>query len=94
MPEEQRIAPGLTVLENIRLGILASPRRRQEKQVIEGIADTFPRLKERLLQQAITMSDEEQQMLTATRAVTATPKWSCWTTIMPPGRRSRMRAPR
>ena len=73
VPEERRIVPGLTVLENIKLGILASPRRRQEKQVIEEIADTFPRLKERLHQQAVTMSGGEQQMLAIARAVAADP---------------------
>src|SRR5690606_3881383 len=38
VPEERRIVPGLTVLENIRLGIIASPLKSREKQVIEEIA--------------------------------------------------------
>lgn len=74
VPEERRIVPGLTVRENIRLGLLASPMRRQEAQVIEEIAETFPRLKERLDQQAVTMSGGEQQMLAIARAVAAKPK--------------------
>lgn len=73
VPEERRIVPGLTVLENIRLGIIASKRRHQEKQIIEEIADTFPRLKERLNQSAITMSGGEQQMLAIARAVACDP---------------------
>lgn len=73
VPEERRIVPGLTVLENIRLGIIASKRRHQEKQVIEEIADTFPRLKERLNQSAVTMSGGEQQMLAIARAVACDP---------------------
>ncbi|WP_194723770.1 ABC transporter ATP-binding protein [Noviherbaspirillum malthae] len=73
VPEERRIVPGLTVLENIRLGIIASTRRHQEKQVIEEIADTFPRLKERLNQVAVTMSGGEQQMLAIARAVACDP---------------------
>lgn len=73
VPEERRIVPGLTVLENIRLGIIASPRRLQEKQVIEEIAETFPRLKERLHQNAITMSGGEQQMLAIARALASDP---------------------
>jgi branched-chain amino acid transport system ATP-binding protein len=48
-------------------------RWRCPKQVIEEIADTFPRLKERLHQQAITMSGGEQQMLVIARAVAADP---------------------
>jgi branched-chain amino acid transport system ATP-binding protein len=74
VPEERRIVPGLTVRENIRLGLLASPLRRREAEVIDEIAETFPRLKERLDQQAITMSGGEQQMLAIARAVAAKPK--------------------
>ncbi len=74
VPEERRIVPGLTVRENIRLGLLASPMRGREAQVIEEIAETFPRLKERLDQQAVTMSGGEQQMLAIARAVAAKPK--------------------
>lgn len=74
VPEERRIVPGLTVRENIRLGLLASPLRRREAEVIDEIATTFPRLKERLDQQAITMSGGEQQMLAIARAVAAKPK--------------------
>ena len=60
VPEERRIVPGLTVRENIRLGLLASPLRRRESQVVDEIAETFPRLKERLDQAAVTMSGGEQ----------------------------------
>jgi branched-chain amino acid transport system ATP-binding protein len=74
VPEERRIVPGLTVRENIRLGLLASPLRKREAAVIEEIAETFPRIKERLDQQAITMSGGEQQMLAIVRAVVAKPK--------------------
>lgn len=73
VPEDRRIVPGLTVLENIRLGIVASPKKSQEKQIIEQIAETFPRLKERLHQNAITMSGGEQQMLAIARALAADP---------------------
>jgi branched-chain amino acid transport system ATP-binding protein len=74
VPEERRIVPGLTVRENLRLGLLASPLRRREAEVIEEIAETFPRIKERLDQQAITMSGGEQQMLAIARAMVSRPK--------------------
>ena len=74
VPEERRIVPGLTVRENIRLGLLASPLLKKEAQAIEEIAETFPRLKERLDQQAITMSGGEQQMLTIARTLMGNPK--------------------
>lgn len=73
VPEDRRIVPGMTVLENLRLGIVASPRARQEKEIIEQIAQTFPRLKERLQQEAVTMSGGEQQMLAIARALAADP---------------------
>jgi branched-chain amino acid transport system ATP-binding protein len=72
--EERRIVPGLTVLENLRLGILASGRRAREQELIDEVAQTFPRLKERLAQVAVTMSGGEQQMLAIARAMVAHPK--------------------
>jgi branched-chain amino acid transport system ATP-binding protein len=75
VPEERRIVPGLTVRENIRLGLLRSPLHARESEIIDEIADTFPRLKERLDQQAVTMSGGEQQMLTIARAMAARPKF-------------------
>jgi branched-chain amino acid transport system ATP-binding protein len=77
VPEERRIVPGLTVEENLRLGILAAKgeraSRRDEARRIEAIAETFPRLKQRLKQEAITMSGGEQQMLAIARALMAAP---------------------
>jgi branched-chain amino acid transport system ATP-binding protein len=73
VPEERRIVPGLTVLENLRLGIVASNMARRENEVIERIAATFPRLRERLGQIAVTMSGGEQQMLAIARATAADP---------------------
>lgn len=72
--EERRIVPGLTVLENIRLGIIASRHRERERHIIDEIAETFPRLQERLSQTAATMSGGEQQMLAIARAMAADPK--------------------
>lgn len=73
VPEERRIVPGLSVLDNLRLGIVASARKAEEKHIIERIAETFPRLKERLGQEAVTMSGGEQQMLAIARATAADP---------------------
>ncbi len=74
VPEERRIVPGLTVEENLRLGILASASRVKEAQMIEVIASTFPRLKQRLSQQGTTLSGGEQQMLAIARAMMAEPR--------------------
>jgi branched-chain amino acid transport system ATP-binding protein len=74
VPEERRIVPGLTVQDNLRLGLVASANRSREADVIDRIAQTFPRLKERLGQAADTLSGGEQQMLAIARAMAAEPK--------------------
>ncbi|WP_299719299.1 ABC transporter ATP-binding protein [Tardiphaga sp.] len=74
VPEERRIIPGLTVRENLQLGLVASRGKIDERDAIEEIAESFPRLKERLDQEGVTMSGGEQQMLAIARATIAKPK--------------------
>jgi branched-chain amino acid transport system ATP-binding protein len=74
VPEERRIVPGLTVQENLRLGLVASQNRAREAAMIDRIAEIFPRLKERLGQAADTLSGGEQQMLAIARAIVSDPK--------------------
>lgn len=73
VPEERRIVQGLTVRENLRLGLVASPEKREEVRHIAQIAEIFPRLAERLDQEAVTMSGGEQQMLAIARAMISKP---------------------
>ena len=74
VPEERRIVPGLTVRENLQLGITASKNRHEMGRMIDEVAETFPRLKERLDQDGTSMSGGEQQMLAIARAMMARPK--------------------
>ncbi|MBP1843407.1 branched-chain amino acid transport system ATP-binding protein [Rhizobium petrolearium] len=74
VPEERRIVRGLTVLENLQLGLVADRQGIDEAAAIEEIARSFPRLKERLHQEGVTMSGGEQQMLAIARAMIAKPK--------------------
>lgn len=74
VPEERRIVPGLTVRENLRLGLIASPNRTRENDLIARTAEIFPRLAERLEQTAVTLSGGEQQMLAIARAMISDPK--------------------
>jgi len=74
VPEDRRIVPGLSVRENLQLGIIASPLRGRMDELIDEIAATFPRLKERLDQDATSMSGGEQQMLAIARAMMARPR--------------------
>ncbi len=73
VPEERRIVPSLTVRENLQLGLVAAGRT-DERAAIDEIAESFPRLKERLNQQGTTMSGGEQQMLAIARAMISKPK--------------------
>lgn len=73
VPEERRIVPGLTVRENLEIG-LVSAGRTDVRTAIDEIAESFPRLKERLNQQGTTMSGGEQQMLAIARAIISKPR--------------------
>jgi branched-chain amino acid transport system ATP-binding protein len=74
VPEDRRIVTGLTVRENLQLGLIASSRRGETDAMIDEIAATFPRLKERLAQEATSLSGGEQQMLAIARAMMARPQ--------------------
>ncbi|ODV14537.1 MAG: ABC transporter ATP-binding protein [Rubrivivax sp. SCN 70-15] len=74
VPEERRIVPGLTVRENLRLGLIAGRERHLERERIAEIARTFPRLDERMEQEGTSLSGGEQQMLAIARAMMARPR--------------------
>ncbi len=74
VPEDRRIVPGLSVRENLRLGLIAGPDRHLERERIQHIAQTFPRLAERMEQEGTSLSGGEQQMLAIARAMMAKPR--------------------
>ena len=74
VPEDRRIVPGLTVKENLELGVIAQKSRGDMSAMVDEIAETFPRLKERLHQDGTSMSGGEQQMLAIARAMIGKPK--------------------
>ena len=74
VPEDRRIVASLSVLENLQLGLTASKNRGEMTAMIDEIAQTFPRLKERLQQDGSSMSGGEQQMLAIARAMMARPR--------------------
>ncbi|MDU6746575.1 MAG: ABC transporter ATP-binding protein, partial [Bradyrhizobium sp.] len=73
VPEERRIVPGLSVRENLRLGLVAAKADIEERAAFAEIAETFPRLRERLDQEGVTLSGGEQKMLIVARALMAKP---------------------
>ena len=74
VPEDRRILPGLTVRENLRLGLIAGKERHKERERLDEIAVTFPRLAERMEQDGASLSGGEQQMLAIARALMARPR--------------------
>ena len=76
VPEDRRIFPGLTVEENLQLGLLQVRGRaaRAERAAIDRIYDRFPRLGERRRQLGTTLSGGEQQMLAMARVLVGEPK--------------------
>jgi branched-chain amino acid transport system ATP-binding protein len=74
VPEGRQVFPGMTVLENLRLGSYCLPRdSERDRKTMEQIFEYFPRLKERISQHAGTLSGGEQQMLAVGRALMSQP---------------------
>ena len=73
VPENRRIFPRMTVLENLELGAYLRKDTEEIKRDIEKIFELFPRLKERINQAGITLSGGEQQMLAMGRALLSNP---------------------
>ncbi|MBT7308419.1 MAG: ABC transporter ATP-binding protein [Gammaproteobacteria bacterium] len=65
VPEDRCIIPGLTVEENLELAQIEEP----VGWSLERIYESFPRLGERRLQDGVTLSGGEQQMLAVARAL-------------------------
>ncbi|HEV8440667.1 MAG TPA: ABC transporter ATP-binding protein [Methylomirabilota bacterium] len=73
VPEERRVLPNLSVLENLRLGMLAGAAKDGVAR-IEEVLEYFPRLAERIGQKGRLLSGGEQQMLAIARGLVARPK--------------------
>jgi branched-chain amino acid transport system ATP-binding protein len=74
VPEGRRLFPSLTVRENLKLGYDASGCTTPFEERLEVIYGLFPRLKERIRQQARTMSGGEQAMVALARALIGDPQ--------------------
>ena len=75
VPEERRIFPLLTILENLRTGLDRSGITKARKsQLLDKVYAYFPVLAERRAQLGGTLSGGEQQMLAIARAMMLEPK--------------------
>jgi branched-chain amino acid transport system ATP-binding protein len=73
VPEGREIFPEMSIADNLLVGTWL--RRRSDSQDdFDRVYALFPRLKERLKQEAGTLSGGEQQMLMIGRAIMARPK--------------------
>ena len=75
VPEKRELFGTMTVEDNLELGGFRQMRKGnlQWRQRMDDVYDIFPRLKERRLQQAGTLSGGERQMLAVGRAMMSRP---------------------
>ncbi len=74
VPEGRQLFPTMTVLENLELGAQFKEAKKRVPETMEEVFSFFPRLKERLKQDAGTLSGGEQQMLAIGRGLMSRPK--------------------
>ena len=74
VPEGRRVFPDLSVEENLRVGAFLRKDKHQIEADLDSVYSRFPRLRERRVQSAKTLSGGEQQMLAIGRALMAKPK--------------------
>ena len=74
VPEGRRIFQNLTVKENLELGAYLRKDKKEILDDMDRVFEYFPRMKERLRQNAGTLSGGELQMLAMGRALMAQPE--------------------
>ena len=78
VPEGRRVFAALTVRENLEMGGFKFRRNRTKLGAqMERMLEMFPRLRERSVQRAGTLSGGEQQMLALGRALMSEPRLLC-----------------
>jgi branched-chain amino acid transport system ATP-binding protein len=74
VPEGRRLFSNISVRDNIRLGYEAQRRDDGFAARLEAMLELFPRVRERIGQQAGTLSGGEQAMVALARALVGSPK--------------------
>ena len=74
VPEGRRLFGNLTVMENLELAAFARKDKAEVQRDLRQIFTVFPRLEERMKQNAETLSGGEQQMLAVGRALVSARK--------------------
>ncbi len=73
VPEGRQLFADMTVEENLEMGAYSRRARPREKENLERVYQTFPRLKERAKQKTATLSGGEQQMVAMGRGLMQEP---------------------
>jgi branched-chain amino acid transport system ATP-binding protein len=73
VPEGRQLFTDMTVEENLEMGSASKRARPHKQRNIERVYALFPRLKERSVQKAGTLSGGEQQMLAVARGIMSEP---------------------
>lgn len=74
VPERRDLFPDLTVAENLSMGAYIRRDHEAVRQDLQRVYDYFPRLRDRVWQNAETLSGGEQQMLAIGRALMSRPR--------------------
>jgi branched-chain amino acid transport system ATP-binding protein len=74
VPEGRQLFPNMSVEENLQMGAYSDRARKREKENLARVFELFPRLKERRVQKASTLSGGEQQMLAMGRGLMQEPE--------------------
>jgi branched-chain amino acid transport system ATP-binding protein len=74
VPENRRLFPRLTVVDNLRMGAFTPSARAKFARRLDFVFALFPRMQERRSQLAGTLSGGEQQMCAIGRALMSDPK--------------------
>jgi branched-chain amino acid transport system ATP-binding protein len=73
VPEGRQLFTDMSIEENLEMGASPERARPHYERNLERVYELFPRLKERRLQKAGTLSGGEQQMLAVARGIMAEP---------------------
>ena len=74
MPEGRRVFAELSVYDNLMMGAYTRKDKKEIAETLAMVYKRFPRLEDRKIQMACTLSGGEQQMLAMGRALMSKPK--------------------